>query len=173
MSEIRPSRPVPVSRKPIAAILVGATLVLGVAQHEGFRDKAYFATQHEKQQGISTIGYGSTYHPDGTPVKQGETITRAKAEEYLKGHIESYKKIMAKCVKVPLHEKEFEAYASLAYNIGPTAFCNSTLVKVLNTGDYQGACKQILRWDKQNGKVLRGLTVRREHEYRLCISASN
>jgi lysozyme len=47
------------------------------------------------------------------------------------------------CVTVPLAQYEYDAYISLAYNIGPTAFCGSTLVRLLNAGDYEGgACRR-------------------------------
>ena len=59
---------------------------------------------------------------------------------------------------------------SLAYNIGSKAFCGSTLVRELNAGNYDAACKQILRWDRFKGQQIRGLTLRREREYQTCIS---
>ena len=58
---------------------------------------------------------------------------------------------------------------SLTYNIGEGAFCKSTLAKKLNAYDYEGACKEILKWDKFKGKPLKGLTNRREREYAKCI----
>jgi lysozyme len=76
---------------------------------------------------------------------------------------------MKRCVKVPLHQYEYDAYLSLTYNIGEGAFCRSTLVRKLNAGDYEGACKQILRWNNFQGRPLRGLTIRREKEYAMCI----
>jgi lysozyme len=72
---------------------------------------------------------------------------------------------------VPLHQHEYDAMIGLSYNIGGSAFCNSTLVKKLNAGDYQGACKEILRWDHFQGKPLRGLTIRRQKEYQQCIGS--
>jgi lysozyme len=68
-----------------------------------------------------------------------------------------------------MYPYEFSAYVSLTYNIGETAFCNSTLARKLRTGDYDGACKEILRWDKVQGRTVRGLTLRRQAEYRQCI----
>jgi lysozyme len=68
-----------------------------------------------------------------------------------------------------MYQYEFDAYVSLTYNIGPTAFCNSTLVKKLLAYDYEAACKEILKWDHFKGKPLKGLTLRRQREYNLCI----
>ena len=70
-----------------------------------------------------------------------------------------------------MYPHEFSAFVSLTYNIGEGAFCRSTLVKKLNAGDYEGACKEILRWDRFQGKPLRGLTLRRQDEYRQCMGA--
>ena len=70
---------------------------------------------------------------------------------------------------MPLHQHEYDAFLSLAYNIGPGAFCGSTLVRKLNAEDYAGACAEILRWDKAGGKTVAGLTKRRQAEYRQCM----
>lgn len=156
-------------RKPLAALLVGASLTTAVGNYESFSEVPYHATKDET---FLTIGYGSTKHPDGSSIKANERISREEASKYMKDELEQYKKFMLKCIKVPLLQQEFDAYASLTYNIGPTNFCGSTLVKKLNAYDYQGACQQILRWDKQKGKVLRGLTIRRNEEYKTCIGSN-
>ena len=93
---------------------------------------------------------------------------------------------LKQCVRVPLHQHEYDAYVSLAYNIGPgkdgvaDGFCwlkrggPSTLVRRLNAGDYEGACRSILEWDKFGNppKPLRGLTVRRQQEYQQCMGGA-
>lgn len=68
-----------------------------------------------------------------------------------------------------MHRHEFDAFVSVTYNIGEKAFCDSTMARKLKAGDYAGACAQILRWDKFQGRPLRGLTLRRQAEYRTCI----
>ena len=75
-----------------------------------------------------------------------------------------------KCVHVPLSDGENSAFVSLAYNIGTSAFCSSTLVKKLNARDYEGACAEIKRWVYVNGKKSQGLINRRAKEYQTCIS---
>lgn len=154
-------------RTKIAALVISAAGITGITTHEGFRDTAYTPVKGDE----ITIGYGSTHHPDGSPIKKGEKITRATAEEYLKYDIHRFQSKMQECVKVDLSQNEFDAYISLEYNIGPTAFCGSTLVKKLNTYDYAGACKEILKWDKFQGNPLPGLTKRRQKEYTLCIGS--
>lgn len=73
-------------------------------------------------------------------------------------------KCVGKNVRVPLTQNEFDALVSLTFNIGCRAFSGSTLLKLLNSSDYDGAAQQILRWDKQAGKPLAGLTRRRKAE---------
>ena len=154
------------ARKPLAGLIVGIALAASVGNYEGFSSTPYHATPDEP---FLTLGYGSTRHSDGTPIKSTDRITREDATKLMQGELEAYKKLMLKCVKVPLYQYEFNAYASVTYNIGPTNFCSSTLVKKLNQEDYKWACQQILKWDKQKGKTLKGLTARRQEEYLTCL----
>jgi len=68
-----------------------------------------------------------------------------------------------------MYQHEWDAIVSWSYNIGTGAACKSTLVKNLKMRDYSAACKELLKWNKFNGKELKGLTARRQQEYKLCI----
>jgi len=138
------------TRTKIAALVVSVSAVGGIAVHEGFRDKAYTPVKGD----VATIGYGSTTYEDGSKVKLGDTITRKDAEVLFKNKLNTFEQGIKSCVKVPLHQYEYDAMVSLSYNIGSKAFCSSTLVVKLNTYDYAGACKEILKWDKYGGRVL-------------------
>jgi lysozyme len=151
-------------RKPILVLVMSVAGLGGIAVHEGYRDKAYIPVPGD----VPTIGYGSTTYEDGSKVKLGDTITRKRADELLGNKVNMFEKQVKSCVKVPLTQTEYTAYVSLTYNIGGQAFCNSTLVKKLNAYDYEGACKEILKWDKFRGNSLPGLTKRRQQEYKLC-----
>ncbi len=148
---------------------MAASLIAGIKVHEGYSDKAYKPLPDD----VPTIGHGTTKYSDGSSVKIGDKVTRKQAEELLANDIQGFRKAMIACIKVPLTEGEAEAYTSLTYNIGSSAFCNSTLVKKLNAYDYEGACKEILRWDKFQGQPLKGLTVRRQKEYALCTNSGS
>lgn len=152
-------------RKSILALVVSVAAVTGIATHEGFRDKAYIPVPGD----VPTIGYGSTTYADGSKVQINDKITRKEATELLGNKVKFFEKQIKSCVKVPLYQYEYNSFVSLTYNIGGNAFCNSTLVKKLNTYDYQGACKEILKWDKFKGKSLPGLTKRRQQEYKQCL----
>jgi lysozyme len=147
------------TRVKIAALALSASTLVGIAGWEGYSGSAY-----QDIVGIWTIGFGTT-----AGVKQGQSIDPVKALKRKLDDVQKFEGAIKQCVTVPLHQHEYDAYLSLAYNIGPTAFCRSTLVRLLNEGKYTMACEQILRWDKAGGKVVRGLTLRREAEYRQCM----
>lgn len=150
-------------RAGVAGLALSAAAFVGFLQHEGYREDAYHATAEEKARGISTIGFGTT---EG--VKPGEKITVEAALVRALRDSAKFEGAIKRCVSVPLHQHEYDAFVSLAYNIGEGAFCGSTLVRKLNAGDYAGACAEISRWDKQGGQVLRGLTKRRAEERAKC-----
>lgn len=150
-------------RVKLAGLALSATALVGIALHEGYSDRAYTPVPGD----VPTIGFGTT---EG--VKPGDTITPTKALARALQDVQKYEGALKRCVKVPLHQHEYDAYIILSYNIGQTAFCGSTLVRKLNAEDYAGACAEILRWDKFKGQPLRGLTIRRQQEYRLCTSGS-
>ena len=141
---------------------VSAALLVGVAEHEGYRGEAYLDAV-----GIPTIGFGRT-----VGVELGDKTTVERELSLLLADLEHRKATIAACVRVPLHQHELDAALSLAYNIGIKAFCGSTMVKRWNAGDYAGGCAEIKRWVYAGGKKLRGLVVRREAEYRTCIGGA-
>lgn len=110
--------------------------------------------------GIPTIGYG-TIVIAGKPVRMGTTITEAQAVEYLRSDIDKFEDYVNQYVNVPLTQEQFDACVSFVYNLGPTNFKKSTLLRLINSGRMEEAQPQFLRWNKAGGRVLRGLTRRR------------
>lgn len=154
-------------RTPAILITVSALTVAGLAVHEGYRSRAY-----DDGAGVQTVGFGSTRHPDGTPVKPGDTVTPERAVVMLARDADRIWREAASCIgDVPLSQGEAAAFQSLAYNIGAGAFCRSTLVKKLKESppDYAGACRELLKWTRAGGVEMAGLVKRREAEYRQCI----
>lgn len=152
-------------RKSLITLVVSVTAIAGIAVHEGYRGEAYIPVPGDKV----TIGYGSTTYEDGSKVKLGDKITRKEATELLSNKVNTFEQQVKSCVKVPLAQNEYDSFVSLTYNIGGQAFCNSTLVKKLNSYDYEGACNEILKWDKFRGRSLPGLTKRRQQENEQCL----
>lgn len=153
------------NRAHIASLTLSAAGLIAIVASEGYSDKAIIPVAGDRP----TIGFGSTFKEDGSPVKQTDTTTPVKALRMSMAHIAKDTSALQQCVNIPLFQREYDAYVSLAYNIGTPAFCNSTLVKKLNAGDYDAACAEILRWNKFKGKPLRGLTLRRQEEYKTCV----
>ena len=147
------------NRTQVAMLSASAVALVGLAVHEGYRENAYLDIV-----GVATIGYGTT---EG--VKLGDRTDPIKALERALSDMQKFEGAIKQCVRVPLYQHEYDAFLSLSYNIGSGAFCNSTLVRKLNMGDHIGACDEILRWNKAGGKVVRGLTIRREKEHKQCL----
>jgi lysozyme len=144
----------------IGALTLSASALVGIAVHEGYRGEAYIPVKGD----VPTIGFGTT-----AGVKPGDRIEPVQALVRKLADVQRFEGALKECVRVPLHQYEYDAFMSLAYNIGPGAFCSSTLVRRLNAGDYTGACNEILRWDRFRGEPLRGLTLRRQAESRQCL----
>ncbi|QVJ12736.1 lysozyme R [Pseudomonas phage PSA11] len=135
-----------------------------IKEHEGLRLVAYLDSV-----GVWTIGYGDT----GPDVVKGLTITKEEAEKRLRKRLVEFEGYVNTYVKVTLKQHQFDALVSLVYNIGPTNFKTSTLLKKLNAGDYIGAADQFLVWNKGrvDGKlvVIKGLANRRAKERKQFI----
>ncbi|MDO8933600.1 MAG: lysozyme [Rhodocyclaceae bacterium] len=158
-----------IDRRPLAVLALSAAAFIGIATQEGYTDRAVIPVSGD----VPTIGFGTT-----SGVKMGDTITPPKALARALTDIEHFEGALRTCVKVPLNQREYDAYVDLAYNIGPGAFCGSTLVKKLNAGDYGAACAEILRWTRfqgkdcaapENARLCGGLATRRQSGYRQCM----
>jgi len=114
-----------------------------------------------------TVGYGHT----GSDVVAGLTITAEEAESLLKKDLEKFERAVTKMVVVPLTQNQFDALVSFTYNLGPQSLLGSTLLKKLNNKDYEGAANEFPKWNKAQGKILRGLVSRRAKEKTLFLTA--
>ena len=125
-----------------------------VKHFEGFKDTAYLCPAN-----VWTIGYGRTRN-----VKEGDRITEPQAERDLLEELEEFKHQVLNSVKVELKQNELDALTSWTYNLGVGNLKSSTLLKKLNAGDKNSVPSEMLRWNKASGKVLEGLTRRRQAE---------
>lgn len=135
-----------------------------IKKWEELRLEAYLPTPND----VPTIGWG---HTQG--VKMGQTISRRQAQEYFEQDVAWVERALAKHIKVGLTQNQYDALASWVFNIGETNFASSTLLRKLNAGDYEGAARELPRWNKQKGKVLRGLTRRRAEEMEYFLKGGN
>jgi GH24 family phage-related lysozyme (muramidase) len=114
--------------------------------------------------GLPIIGYSSV---QGTYL--GQTITSEQAETLLLKSLKRVETAVNHLVKVPLSSNQFSALISFVSNVGYAAFQASTLLRVLNQGNYEEAANQFLRWDNANGKIWPELTKRRQLERALFL----
>lgn len=148
------------ARTAAAALVLSASALVGLAVHEGYRGEAYIPVAGD----VPTIGYGET-----KGVAMGDRTDPVRALIRLQASADEYAAAVKRCAPVPMHQHEFDAFVSLTYNIGAGAFCGSTAARKLVLLDYDGACREILRWTKFKGRDLPGLVKRRQAEYRQCI----
>jgi lysozyme len=103
--------------------------------------------------------------------KQYPALTVEESELMLDEDIARFEAVVKKLVKARLNENQRGALVSFTFNVGNENFKESTLLALLNAGDYKNAADQLLRWNKSGGKVLKGLTLRREAERELFLTA--
>ena len=126
-----------------------------IKHFEGCELEAYFDAV-----GVLTIGYGYI-----KGVQEGDKWTQEKADFMLQRELEEeYEQYINDYVHVNLNQQQFDALCSWVYNLGPSNFKSSTLLKKLNNEEFSEVPEQIKRWNKAGGKVLAGLTRRREAE---------
>ena len=164
------------ARVAVAALALSAAGLIGLATSEGWEPVAKPPVAGD----VATGGFGSTRDETG-PMKAGTRIDPVRGLILLQRDAGEAERIVQRCARVPMYQHEFDAYVSLAYNVGAgragvkDGFCvlksgaPSTIVRRLLAGDYEGACNAILSWDKFQGRPLRGLTLRRERERAQCL----
>jgi len=122
--------------------------------------------------GINTIGYGNTYYTNGKKVSlKDPKITLEQAEELLKHSLSTYEKAVDSFCRDDISQPQFDALVSFAYNVGTGALQKSTLIKKVNANPKDVTiADEFLKWNKAGGRVLVGLTRRRQAEANLYFS---
>jgi lysozyme len=140
---------------------------LFITKHEGLRLKPYLCPAK-----IPTIGYGNTYYANGKRVTLlDKDITKQEAFEMFKEIANRFAKRVDELVTSDINQNQFNALVSFAYNVGTGNFSSSTLLKKINKNPNDLTIKaEFLRWNKAGGKVLNGLTNRRNEEADLYFS---
>ncbi|MBT9314950.1 lysozyme [Leptothoe spongobia TAU-MAC 1115] len=130
-----------------------------IKSFEGLRLKAY-----QDAVGVWTIGYGTT-----RGVRPGQEISEAQAEALLKTDLNRFENAINQAVRVSINDNQFAALVSFTYNVGAGALRSSTLLRKLNRRDIYGAANEFPRWNRAGGRVLAGLTRRRNAERALFL----
>lgn len=134
-----------------------------IKQFEGLRLHSY-----QDEVGVWTIGYGQT----GPNIKAGLVWTQEQADAALEHYLFALEGVLEGLIDVPVNESQQAALTSLAYNIGTSAFAKSTLLRLLNTGDYAGAAERFADWCHTGGRISVGLLARRTAERALFLRTS-
>ncbi len=116
-------------------------------------------TAYQDSVGVWTIGFGQT---EG--VEEGQTCSVEDAESMLADEMDEYEGYVNNMVKVELQQHEFDALVAWVYNLGPTNLGESTMLKVLNGGQFDRVPDEMNRWTRAGGKILEGLVRRRQAE---------
>jgi len=141
-------------------------------QWEGFK-----LQQYKDSAGLPTIGVGHLITKseqasgaiviNGVPVQYANGLTDQQALDLLSQDVGPAETSVNNGVKVALNQNQFDALVSFTFNVGGGAFASSTLLKVLNQGQYDQVPDQLRRWNKAGGKVVQGLVNRRTNEINL------
>lgn len=135
-----------------------------IKEFEGFRAIAYLC-----QAGVWTVGYGTT-RINGKPVTESVKITTEEAELFLEQDLKVFEDAVNQNVQVELTQNEFDALVSFVYNVGIGNFKKSTLLKKLNASKKNEAAGELLKWNRANKIVSKGLIRRRAAERELFLS---
>ena len=134
-----------------------------IKEHEGLRLVPYLDARNPP---VWTVGYGST-----TDVQPGERISQAQADERLKEDVKEAEACVNRCVTVELTQNEFDALCSFVFNVGCGNFKKSSMLKYLNSGDFDATAYEFRRWTRAGDAHPPGLVKRRVAEQRLFESA--
>jgi lysozyme len=138
------------ARSSVAVLTLSAVALVGIIAKEGYTDRAVIPIPGDRP----TVGFGSTFNEDGSPVTMQTTITPPKAVRLAVTHIGKDEPQLRKCFgyDAQLYQWEWDAYVRLAHNVGAYNVCKSSIVPKVQRGDYEAACNTILDFKKAVGK---------------------
>lgn len=142
------------------------TLAVDIAKALARRFEGFYPLPYLCPAGVPTIGYGATYYEDGTRVTLADgRITRQRAEQLLAWQLRTVylPQVLRLCPEIDT-PRRLAAIVDFTFNLGSNNLRTSTLRKRINAGIWDDVPAQLLRWNKAGGRVLRGLTLRREAE---------
>lgn len=158
------------ARLAISGLALSAAAFVGILSREGYTSNAIIPTKGD----VPTVGFGTT-----GGVRMGDTTTPVKAVQRALTDSQQFEGALKQCVRVPLHQAEYDVYVDLSYNIGAGAFCRSAIVRRLNGGDYRAACDAILLYKFAAGfdcstpgnRRCAGLWADRQKKHAQCMEA--
>lgn len=164
-----------IKRSHVAGFALSASALVGLIAHEGYTEKAVIPVKGDRP----TVGFGSTFKEDGSPVKIGDTITPQKAIARTLIHVQKDETKLRSCVTAPLSQVEYDLMVGFAYQYGAAKLCASPIVKQANAGNYAASCEGYLQYKKVDGydcstpgnKRCPGVWARSQERYKTCMAA--
>jgi GH24 family phage-related lysozyme (muramidase) len=165
-----------IPRKTIASLTLSAAALVTLVMHEGYTDKAVIPIPGDR----ATVGFGSTFNLDGSPVRMGDTVTPQKALRMSLAHIGKDELNLKRCVTGELTQVEYDTLVNFAYWRGSGGACRSDVVKQINVGNYRASCEAYLNLDsrraagkdcKDPANRCRGVWLRAQERHAACMSA--
>ncbi len=142
-----------------------------IRKHEGFSEKAF--SDPDTGSSPYTIGYGTQFYPDGSPVKRGQFCTKEKALEYLFHEVEVIDTQLQK-LNLGLDDCMRQALISFVHSIGWEPFFYSNIVDALERDDTADVIHEMSRWIyNADHKVIGGMLERRREEIKLFLTEVN
>lgn len=162
-------------RTVLAALSLSAAGFVGILSQEGYTDTAIIPTKNDRP----TKGFGSTTNEDGSPVRMGDRTTPVKAVQRTLSYAQEADAAFKRCVRVPLHQAEYDTYLDFGYQYGMPTLCSSSIVRNLNAFNYTQACDSLLAYRFSGGydcstpgnKVCAGVWTRQLKRHAGCMSA--
>lgn len=167
-------------RSHVGGLSLSAAALVALIIAEGYSDKAIIPTKND----VPTVGFGSTYHADGTRVRMGDTIDPVRAVATAYTHISKDERLFRDSIpNVPLYQAEYDVYMDFTYQYGIGNWMVSSMRSHLIRGEYQKACDALLMRRKAGGydcsttvngqpnKVCWGVWTRQLERHARCIGA--
>ena len=131
-----------------ALLSLSAMGLIAIVSDEGYVSQAMIPTQGDRP----TIGFGSTFHTDGKPVKLGQTTTPVNALVTAQAHISREEEAFRRSLPgAQLSQAEYDIYVDFVYQYGMSNWNSSTMRKQILAGNYPAACNALLMWKRAAG----------------------
>jgi GH24 family phage-related lysozyme (muramidase) len=159
----------------VAALTLSAVGFIGIVSSEDYVGAAMIPTRGDRP----TVGFGSTFHEDGRPVKLGDTTTPARALVKAQAHIGREEAIFRKSLDgSSLHQEEFDLYMDWVYQYGTGNWMGSSMRRHILAGNHAAACDALLLWKRSAGfdcsipgnKVCAGVWTRQLERHKKCLA---
>ena len=129
-------------RTKLGALVLSASALIGLVVHDGWSPVASIPTKGDR----ATVGFGSTFKEDGSPVKIGDTTTPVAALQRTLVHVGKDEAKIKQCLTAPLNQAEYDVMVDFAYQYGTAALCSSTIMRQANAGNYAASCEAYKRF---------------------------